>query len=91
MQISQEKLNYIKQLSNSQQNYDDNISCFQAFGHLFNFDVNSCLSQTYCMLGKPALNADAMGGIVRKWIDPKTKKRVCAMIVTGKHKNSHRS
>lgn len=80
MQISQEKLNYIKQLSNSQQNYDDNIACFQAFGHLFNFDVNACLSQTYCMLGKPALNADAMGGIVRKWIDPKTKKRVCAMM-----------
>ena len=70
----------IKNLSTSQRDYDDNVKCFMTFGHLFNYNPHACVSQTYCIQGKPALNADAMCGIVRNWIDPATQKKVCAFM-----------
>lgn len=70
----------IKNNSNSQRDYDDNIKCFLTFGHLFNYNALACMSQTYCIHGKPALNADAMVGIVRGFVDPTTGKKICAMM-----------
>ncbi len=70
----------IRNFSKSEREYNDNVSCFLTFGHLFNHNPMACLSQTYCIQGKPALNADSMAGIVRSWIDPTTGKKVCALL-----------
>ena len=76
--LTQQQIDTITSNSSSQRDFNDNRKCFETFGHLFNYNVLACLSQTYCIQGKPALNADAMCGIVRNWIDPTTGKKVCA-------------
>ena len=78
--LTEQQDQIIKNASNNQREYDDNVKCFLTFGHLFNYNPLACMSQTYCIHGKPALNADAMVGIVRKWIDPATGQKVCAMM-----------
>lgn len=78
--LTNQQMQIIQNQSKSQRDYDDNVACFLTFGHLFNFNPLVCLSQTYCIQGKPALNADAMAGIVRNWIDPTSGKKVCAML-----------
>ena len=79
--LTEQQDQIIKNASNNQREYDDNVKCFLTFGHLFNYNPLACMSQTYCVLGsKPALNADAMVGIVRNWIDPTTGKKICAMM-----------
>ena len=52
----------IRNFSKSEREYNDNVSCFLTFGHLFNHNPMACLSQTYCIQGKPALNADSLAG-----------------------------
>ncbi|QDP59391.1 MAG: hypothetical protein Unbinned2299contig1001_8 [Prokaryotic dsDNA virus sp.] len=37
-----------------------------AHGHHFNGDMGLCMSQGYCLKGKPTLSADAMAGICRR-------------------------
>ena len=78
--ITKEQDQMIRQNSTSQRDYDDNLKCFLTFGHLFNYNPLACISQTYCLKGKPALNADAMSGIVRNWVDPTTGKKLCAIL-----------
>ncbi len=78
---TQQQLDTIKANSSSQQDFNNNLKCFETFGHLFQYNVLACLSQTYCINNqKPALNADAMVGIVRGWIDPTTGKKICALM-----------
>ena len=78
--LTEQQDQIIKNASTSQRDYDDNIKCFMPFGHLFNYNPLACMSQTYCIHGKPALNADAMVGIVRSFVDPTTGKKICAMM-----------
>lgn len=78
--ITQQQDQIIRRQSKNESEYNDNVACFLTFGHLFNGNILVCLSQTYCTKGKPGLNADAMGGIVRNWIDPTTGRKVCAFL-----------
>lgn len=78
--LTQQQDQAIRNFSKSEREYNDNVSCFLTFGHLFNHNPMACLSQTYCIQGKPALNADSMAGIVRAWIDPTSGKKVCALL-----------
>ena len=47
------------------QNPLDLLKCHAAFGHHFNGDIGAVMMQSYCLKGKPSLNADAMAGICR--------------------------
>jgi len=78
--ITDQQKEIIRQNSTSQHDYDNNIKCFLTFGHLFNYNPLACIAQTYCLKGKPALNADAMSGIVRAWVDPTSGKKLCAVL-----------
>lgn len=43
----------------------DLLKCHASFGHHFNGDMGLVSTQSFCLRGKPSLNADAMAGIVR--------------------------
>jgi hypothetical protein len=74
--LNDTQLQLIQNLS-TDRNFDDNIKSFLTFGHLFEFNVAVTLAHTYCIQGKPALNADAMAGAVRRHVG-KDGKKVCA-------------
>ena len=76
--LNDNQLQLIQNLS-SDRDFNDNVKCFLTFGHLFEFNIPITLSQTYCLHGKPALNADAMAGAVRRYVG-KDGKKVCAAI-----------
>ena len=76
--LSNEQIQTIQNLSN-QRDFEDNVKAFLTFGHLFEFNIAVTLAHTYCIQGKPALNADAMAGAVRRYVG-KDGKKVCAMI-----------
>ena len=63
--LSNEQLQTIQNLS-TQRDFEDNVKAFLTFGHLFEFNIAVTLAHTYCIQGKPALNADAMAGAVRR-------------------------
>lgn len=77
--LNQNHIQLIEKLSNNQNEFNDNVKTFLTFGHLFEFNVAITLAHTYCLHGKPALNADAMAGAVRRYVGPDGKK-VCAAI-----------
>lgn len=76
--LNDTQLQMIQNLS-TDRDFNDNVKCFLTFGHLFEFNIPITLSQTYCLHGKPSLNADAMAGAVRRYIG-KDGKKVCASI-----------
>ena len=76
--LNDNQLQLIQNLS-SDRDFNDNVKCFLTFGHLFEFNIPITLSQTYCLHGKPALNADAMAGAVRRYVG-KDGKKVCAAL-----------
>ena len=76
--LNENQLQLIQNLS-SDRDFNDNVKCFLTFGHLFEYNIPITLSQTYCLHGKPSLNADAMAGAVRRYVD-KDGKKVCAAI-----------
>ena len=76
--LNDNQLQMIQNLS-TDRDFNDNVKCFLTFGHLFEFNIPITLSQTYCLHGKPALNADAMAGAVRRYVG-KDGKKVCAAI-----------
>ena len=43
----------------------DLLKCHASFGHHFNGDMGLLSTQSFCLRGKPSLNADAMAGICR--------------------------
>ena len=43
----------------------DLLKCHASFGHHFNGDMGLVSTQSFCLRGKPSLNADAMAGICR--------------------------
>lgn len=77
--MKQTHLDMIRNLSNNENDYNDNVKAFLTFGHLFDYNPAVTLAHTYCLHGKPALNADAMAGAVRRYVD-KSGKKVCAAI-----------
>lgn len=76
--LNENQLQLIQNLS-TDRDFNDNVKCFLTFGHLFEYNIPITLSQTYCLHGKPSLNADAMAGAVRRFVD-KDGKKVCAAI-----------
>ena len=76
--LNDNQLQLIQNLS-TDRDFNDNVKCFLTFGHLFEFNIPITLSQTYCLHGKPALNADAMAGAVRRYVG-KDGKKVCAAL-----------
>lgn len=76
--LNDNQLQLIQNLS-SDRDFNDNVKSFLTFGHLFEFNVAVTLAHTYCIQGKPALNADAMAGAVRRYVG-KDGKKVCAAI-----------
>ena len=76
--LNDNQLQLIQNLS-TDRDFNDNVKCFLTFGHLFEYNIPITLSQTYCLHGKPALNADAMAGAVRRFVD-RDGKKVCAAI-----------
>lgn len=76
--LNDNQLQLIQNLS-TDRDFNDNVKAFLTFGHLFEFNVAVTLAHTYCIQGKPALNADAMAGAVRRYIG-KDGKKVCASI-----------
>ena len=48
------------------QNPLDLLKCHAAFGVHFGGDIGAVMMQSYCLKGKPSLNADAMEGVVRR-------------------------
>jgi hypothetical protein len=77
--LNQDTLNVIQNLSKSPKDMDDNVKAFLTFGHLFENNVAVTLANTYVISGKPALNADAMAGVVRRYKDHNGVK-ICAYI-----------
>lgn len=77
--MNQNQLQTIQNLSRNQRDCEDNIKAYLTFGHLFENNVAVTLANTYVIQGKPALNADAMAGVVRRYRDPDGVK-VCAYI-----------
>lgn len=77
--LNQNTLNVIQNLSKSPKDMDDNVKAFLTFGHLFENNVAVTLANTYVISGKPALNADAMAGVVRRYKDHNGIK-ICAYI-----------
>jgi hypothetical protein len=69
----------ISSLSKNQKDYHDNKIAFQTFRHFYNDNVAITLAHTYVISGKPALNADAMAGIVLGYRD-KSGSKVCGYI-----------
>ena len=58
-----EAINIAQLLDNK--NAQDLVRCHAAFGHHFNGDIGLVQTQSFCLRGKPSLNADAMAGICR--------------------------
>lgn len=77
--MNQTQIEMIRNLSNGEREFNDNVKSFLTFGHLFEFNPAITLAHTYSLHGKPALNADAMAGAVRRYVD-KTGQKVCAAI-----------
>ena len=77
--LHQDTINLIQNLSKSNKDFDDNVKAFLTFGHLFESNVAVTLANTYVISGKPALNADAMAGVVRRYKDHEGVK-ICAYI-----------
>ena len=77
--LSNSQLQIIQNLSRNQRDCDDNIKAFLTYGHLFENNIAVTLANTYVIQGKPALNADAMAGVVRRYRDHDGVK-VCAYI-----------
>jgi len=77
--LSQEQLQTIQNLSRNQRDCDDNIKAYLTYSHLFERNIAVTLAHTYVIQGKPALNADAMAGVVRRYID-KNGIKLCAYI-----------
>tara|TARA_R100000805_G_C3625599_1_gene134899 strand:+ start:1408 stop:2385 length:978 start_codon:yes stop_codon:yes gene_type:complete len=74
----------LKQLSTSQQDFMDKKLSFETFGHHFNYNVAVTIANTYTISfrnksSKPSLNADAMAGIVRRFVDSNGVK-ICGYI-----------
>lgn len=67
--LTQEQLQNISALSTSQHNFNDNRLAYETFGHHFNYNIAVTLANTYVIKGKPAMNADAMAGAVRRYKD----------------------
>ena len=76
--LSNQQIQTIQNLS-TPRDFEDNVKAFLTFGHLFEGNIAVTLAHTYCIQGKPALNADAMAGAVRRYVG-KDGKKVCAMI-----------
>jgi len=77
--LNQDTINLIQNLSKSPKDFDDNMKAVLTFGHLFENNVAVTLANTYVISGKPALNADAMAGVVRRYKDHDGVK-ICAYI-----------
>lgn len=77
--LNQDTLTIIQNLSKGPQDMNDNVKAFLTFGHLFDNNVAVTLANTYVISGKPALNADAMAGVVRRYKDHEGVK-ICAYI-----------
>ena len=77
--FTQEQEDLISALSKNQKDYHDNKTAFATFGHFYNGNVAITLAHTYVISGKPALNADAMAGIVLGYRDNNNTK-VCGYI-----------
>jgi len=77
--ITDQTLEIIRNLSKDNRDFDDNVKAYLTFGHLFKNNVAVTLAHTYVISGKPALNADAMAGVVRRYIDQNGVK-ICAYI-----------
>jgi hypothetical protein len=77
--LNDETLSIIRNLSRDDRDFNDNVKAFLTFGHLFKSNVAVTLAHTYVISGKPALNADAMAGVVRRYIDQNGVK-ICAYI-----------
>lgn len=77
--INDHTLSTIRNLSKGDRDFDDNVKAYLTFGHLFQNNVAVTLAHTYVISGKPALNADAMAGVVRRYIDQNGVK-ICAYI-----------
>ena len=77
--LHQDTINLIQNLSKGNKDFDDNVKAFLTFGHLFENNVAVTLANTYVISGKPALNADAMAGVVRRYKDHEGVK-ICAYI-----------
>ena len=67
--LNQDTINLIQNLSKGNKDFDDNVKAYLTFGHLFENNVAVTLANTYVISGKPALNADAMAGVVRRYKD----------------------
>lgn len=77
--LNQDTITLIQNLSKNNNDFDDNVKAFLTFGHLFENNVAVTLANTYVVSGKPALNADAMAGVVRRYKDHNGIK-ICAYI-----------
>jgi len=77
--LNPNQIEIIQNLSNSEREFNDNVKAFLTFGHLFESNIAVTLAHTYCISGKPALNADAMAGAVRRYTD-KNGQKICAAI-----------
>ena len=77
--LNQDTINLIENLSKNKNDFDDNVKAFLTFGHLFKDNPAVTLANTYVISGKPALNADAMCGVVRRYTDADGVK-ICAYI-----------
>ena len=77
--LNQDTINLIENLSKNKNDFDDNVKAFLTFGHLFENNPAVTLANTYVISGKPALNADAMCGVVRRYTDADGVK-ICAYI-----------
>ncbi len=82
--ITDQTLEIIRNLSKDDRDFNDNVKAFLTFGHLYQGNVAVTLAHTYIIKGKPALNADAMAGVVRRYIDPNGVK-ICAYIRIVEH------
>ena len=67
--LTQEQLQNLSALSNSQFDFNNNRIAYETFGHHFNYNIAVTLANTYVIKGKPAMNADSMAGAVRRYKD----------------------
>ena len=77
--ITQDQNTTIQNLSSSNHDFDNNMKCFATFGHHFNYNPAVCIANTYCVKGKPSMNADSMAGVVRRYYDDNGLK-ICGYI-----------
>ena len=82
--LNDSTLSIIRNLSRDDRDFNDNVKAFLTFGHLYQGNVAVTLAHTYIIKGKPALNADAMAGVVRRYVDQNGVK-ICAYIRIIEH------